>query len=211
LRRRWSGGVASGVRPLITVICVTITLITVTATRAVAQTERYDDAFRKYSKRYFGPLFDWRLFKAQAMAESNLQTTARSWAGARGIMQLMPTTFREIRSKNPEINGRWDRPEWNIAAGIAYSRQLWEAWTNDAVVEHLREFMLASYNAGRVTLLRAQQVARTQSLDPTLWPSIEAVAPSVPKWRYDETLSYLGRILANLSRMDARGNVVEQQ
>jgi membrane-bound lytic murein transglycosylase MltF len=175
-----------------------------------AQTERYDDAFRKYSKHYFGPAFDWRLFKAQAMAESNLQTTARSDAGARGIMQLMPTTFSEIRSKNPEITGRWDRPEWNIAAGIAYSRQLWNAWSNDAVIDHVREFMLASYNAGRVTLLRAQQVAKGRSLDPTRWPSIEAVAPSVPRWRYDETLSYLGRILTNLSAMDAHGRVVRQ-
>jgi len=85
--------------------------------------------------------------------------TARSGAGARGIMQLMP----------------------------------------------------ASYNAGRLTLLRAQQVAKTQSLDPTLWPSIEAVATAVPRWRYDETLSYLGRILANLSETDAYGKVVRQQ
>ena len=68
-------------------------------------------------------------------------------------------TFRDHR--------RRDRPEWNIAAGIAYSRQLWDAWTDDAVVEHLREFMLASYNAGRLTLLRAQQVAEWRSLDPT--------------------------------------------
>jgi membrane-bound lytic murein transglycosylase MltF len=180
------------------------------AAPVLAQTERYDDAFRKYSKHYFGPAFDWRLFKAQAMAESNLQTTARSNAGARGIMQLMPTTFSEIRSKNPEITGRWDRPEWNIAAGIAYSRQLWNAWTNDAVIDHVREFMLASYNAGRVTLLRAQQVAKGRALDPTRWPSIEAVAPSVPRWRYDETLSYLGRILTNLSAMDPRGKVVRQ-
>jgi membrane-bound lytic murein transglycosylase F len=179
-----------------------------TATPVVAQTARYDDTFRKYSKRYFGPLFDWRLFKAQAMAESNLQMTARSWAGARGIMQLMPTTFHEIRSKNPEISGRWDRPEWNIAAGIAYSRRLWDAWTNDSVVEHLREFMLASYNAGRLTMLRAQQVAKQRALDPTLWPSIEQVAPSVPRWRYDETLSYLTRITSNLSDMDTRGRIV---
>src|SRR5262245_18785881 len=185
-------------------------LLAVTAP-ASAQTERYDDTFRKYSKRYFGPISDWRRFKAQAMAESNLQTSARSWAGARGIMQLMPTTFHEIRSKNPEITGRWDRPEWNIAAGIAYSRQLWDAWTGDSVADHLREFMLASYNAGRVTLLRAQQVAKTRSLNPTLWPSIEQVAPSVPRWRYDETLSYLGRILANLSNMDAHGKVVRHQ
>jgi hypothetical protein len=33
---------------------------------------RYDDTFRKYSKRYFGPGYDWRAFKAQGMTESNL-------------------------------------------------------------------------------------------------------------------------------------------
>jgi soluble lytic murein transglycosylase-like protein len=50
--------------------------------------ERYDPTFRKYTKRYFGPAFDWRLFKAQAIAESNLNVGARSPVGARGIMQL---------------------------------------------------------------------------------------------------------------------------
>ena len=35
-------------------------------------TDEYDRHFRKYSKRYFGPLFDWHWFKAQAIAESNL-------------------------------------------------------------------------------------------------------------------------------------------
>jgi len=159
-----------------------------TAQAQTAVTSRYDDTFRKYTKRYFGPGFDWRLFKAQAMAESNLRTTAQSGAGARGIMQLMPTTFQEIRSRNPEITGRWDHPEWNIAAGIAYARQLWTMWTDDAVTDHVREFVLSSYNAGRVTLLRAQKIAQDRALDPRLWPSIQAVAPNVPRWRYDETL-----------------------
>lgn len=40
--------------------------------------DRYDDTFSKYSKRYFGPAFDWRIFKAQGMAESNLDPKARS-------------------------------------------------------------------------------------------------------------------------------------
>ena len=31
---------------------------------------RYDPTFRKYSRRYFGPAFDWRYFKAQGFAES---------------------------------------------------------------------------------------------------------------------------------------------
>ena len=188
-------------------------IVFATAVMAQAQTsptDRYDDTFRKYSKHYFGPAFDWRLFKAQAIAESNLQVTARSGSGARGIMQLMPTTFREIRSKNPEITGRWDHPEWNIAAGIAYSRQLWTLWTNDAVVDHVREFMLGSYNAGRLTLLRAQKVASDRSLDPRQWPSIERVAPTVPRWRHDETLNYLSRILTNLSGMDHRGRLAER-
>ena len=46
--------------------------------------ERYDDTFRKYGKRFFGVAFDWRLFKAQAITESNLDTAATSWVGARG-------------------------------------------------------------------------------------------------------------------------------
>src|SRR5919201_1404990 len=64
----------------------------VATTRAAARdVARYDGVFRKYTKRYFGAGFDWRYFKAQGMAESQLNPTARSWVGARGIMQLMPS------------------------------------------------------------------------------------------------------------------------
>jgi soluble lytic murein transglycosylase-like protein len=155
--------------------------------------DRYDDQFRKYSKRYFGVGFDWHLFKAQGMAESNLDSAAQSWVGARGIMQLMPNTFREISSKNPEMS-RIDDPEWNIAAGIYYDRTLWRLWAADSVEDHRREFMLASYNAGRGTILSAQQMARRDSLDHRSWPAIESVAPKVRRWRYAETLGYVRRI-----------------
>src|SRR5215207_959328 len=40
---------------------------------------RYDQTFRKYSKRYFGIGYDWRIFKAQALAESEMNPNARSW------------------------------------------------------------------------------------------------------------------------------------
>jgi membrane-bound lytic murein transglycosylase MltF len=156
-------------------------------------TDRYDDQFRKYSKRYFGVGFDWHLFKAQGMAESNLDTAAKSWVGARGIMQLMPNTFQEIVSKNPEMS-RIDDPEWNIAAGICYDRILWRQWAADSVEDHRREFMLASYNAGRGTILSAQEMARRDSLDHRSWPIIERVAPKVRRWRYAETLGYVRRI-----------------
>lgn len=172
------------------------------------QPERFDDSFRKYSKRYFGPDYDWRVFKAQGLAESNLDTAARSHVGARGVMQLMPSTFHEVASRNPDIQRRIDDPEWNIAAGISYDRRLWKQWEQDSVAAHRREFMLASYNAGRGTLLTAQGAARARQLDCRSWPSIEQVAPEIRRWRYRETLEYVRRIESNLTRLDDRGRLV---
>lgn len=167
---------------------------------AQAGTDQYDDTFRKYSKRYFGPGFDWRLFKAQAMAESNLDPGAKSWVGARGVMQLMPTTFREVQSKNPEFHSI-DDPVWNIAAGICYDRQLWNQWADHPEDGDRLRFVLGSYNAGRGTLLRARSVAERKRLDPSLWTNIRTIAHEVPKWRHRETLSYVDRIETNLQWM----------
>jgi soluble lytic murein transglycosylase-like protein len=171
-------------------------------------TDRYDDVFRKYSQRFFGPGFDWRIFKAQAMAESNIDMNAKSWVGARGIMQLMPSTFSEVRSRNPEIVSI-DKPEWNIAAGIYYDRQLWKMWTDQQGEQGCESFMFGSYNAGRGTLLRAQDVARLKVLDPAIWLNIRSVASEVPRWRHEETLVYVDRIQNNFGRMDDQGRVVK--
>jgi membrane-bound lytic murein transglycosylase MltF len=54
--------------------------------------------------------------------------------------------------------------------------------------------MLGSYNAGRSTILKAQSVARRDSLDYRSWLAIERVAPKVERWRYGETLGYVRRI-----------------
>lgn len=170
-------------------------------------TDRYDDTFRKYAQRFFGPGYDWRVFKAQAMAESNIDMNAKSWVGARGIMQLMPSTFREIQSKNPEM-ASINKPEWNIGAGVYYDRQLYLQWLDQQGESDSRPFMMASYNAGRGTLLRAQRIATSRVLDPALWLSITTVAPQVPRWRHEETLVYVERIKANLERMDPDGRVI---
>ena len=162
--------------------------------------ERYDELFKKYGKRFFGPGFDWRLFKAQAMAESNLSPSARSRCGARGVMQLMPTTFGEIRSKNPELKSI-DDPEFNIAAGICYDRELWQRWTEHPTDKDRLSFMLGSYNAGRGMLLRAQGTARERNLDHRMWSSITEVAAAVRGWRYQETLGYVDRIDALLGSL----------
>ena len=169
-------------------------------------TERYDQTFRKYSKRYFGVGFDWRVFKAQGMTESNLNPAATSWVGAKGIMQLMPSTFLEIQTRNPDWTSI-DDVEWNIAAGISYNRRLWRLWKDSVDTEDHRYFMFGSYNAGRIPILRAQGVARQKLLDPRYWASIEVVAPEVRGWRQSETISYVRRIRENLDGLDDKGRV----
>jgi soluble lytic murein transglycosylase-like protein len=154
--------------------------------------ERYDPVFRKYTKRYFGPAFDWKYFKAQGFAESGLKATAKSWVGARGVMQLMPSTYQQIASHRPEF-GTIDQPEWNIAAGIMHDHYLWDLWQKSVPDAERHHFMFASYNAGEGTINRALGIARTKTGIP-IWSSVEQVAPTVTRWRYLETLGYVRRI-----------------
>ncbi len=163
---------------------------------ARASQERYDDAFRKYTKRFFGPAFDWHYFKAQGMAESDLMPNAVSRVGARGVMQLMPSTFKLIKTARPEF-ASIDDPEWNIAAGIMHDRDLWMEWKDPRTDDERAAFMFGSYNAGEGPIMRARGMARAQQLDHREWRSIESVAPKVERWRYRETVDYVKKIKAN--------------
>lgn len=171
---------------------------------APARFSKYDDHFRKYTKRFFGVGFDWRFFKAQAIVESNLRPDAVSPVGARGLMQVMPATYADIRRRHKEF-GSIDNPEWSIAAGISYSRDLYTYWINEADESFQKHFMLGSYNAGRTTMIRAQKVALESKLDHRVWSSIEAIASTVPRWRYSETLPYVQAVFVNLETMDRQG------
>ena len=163
---------------------------------------RYDAFFRKYSKRYFGVGFDWQYFKAQGMAESELSATARSSVGARGVMQLMPSTFQEIQTKRPEFESI-DDAEWNIAAGIMHDRYLWKLWEPVGPDSDRTKFMFGSYNAGEGTIARATAAAHARQLDEMRWPNIELVVPQVPRWRYRETLGYVKKIDENYGTLRA--------
>ncbi|MEP6491510.1 MAG: transglycosylase SLT domain-containing protein [bacterium] len=158
--------------------------------------DRYDPTFRKYTKRFFGPAFDWKYFKAQGFAESGLKADATSWVGARGVMQLMPSTYREIASHRPEF-GTIDQPEWNIAAGIMHDRYLWTLYQKDVPDDERHRFMFASYNAGEGTINRAITMARSKNAGPVwapAWSSVAVIAPTMQRWRYSETLGYVRRI-----------------
>lgn len=150
----------------------------------------YDDLFRYYSNRYFGPFVDWRWFKAQAIVESRLITTARSLKGATGVMQLLPSTFEELRQQHGYKGDILD-PQVNIAAGMMYDRELFRKWNpifngNDRFL-----LMLASYNAG---FYRVYSSYRTV-------PGVrdwEELRTSLP----NETRNYLRRIRALMQPLE---------
>ncbi|MHC4222344.1 MAG: MltF family protein, partial [Planctomycetota bacterium] len=75
------------------------------------QISPFDKLVQKYADQYG---FDWRLITAQMFQESGFNPKAKSFSGARGLMQLMPRTARSLGIKN------LDEPVDSIQAGIKY-------------------------------------------------------------------------------------------
>jgi len=155
---------------------------------------QYDHYFSKYSKRNFGPNFDWRYFKAQAIAESRLKKDAQSQVGAVGIMQIMPRTYAEIVKRSRYIKGSDNNPHWNIAAGIYYNRSIWNIFKAKRPFQDRLDFMFGAYNAGKGNILKAQRHTMTTELNPNLWASIEKTLPRVTGKHSKETLDYVNKI-----------------
>jgi membrane-bound lytic murein transglycosylase F len=155
---------------------------------------QYDHYFSKYSKRNFGPNFDWRYFKAQAIAESRLKKDAQSQVGAAGIMQIMPRTYAEIVKRNRYIKGSDKNPRWNIAAGIYYNRSIWNIFKAERPFQDRLDFMFGAYNAGKGNILKAQRHTTATDLNPNLWSSIEKTLPRVTGKHSKETIGYVEKI-----------------
>ena len=176
-------------KAVFTLLFCTICLLSanpVWATEGKTWSTEYDEHFRKYAKRYFGPNVDWRWFKAQGIAESALQDTAQSAVGAKGVMQIMPRTFDEIREKNPQFVNI-DEPRWNIAAGIYYDRYLYRKITDIDSFESRLYLTFAGYNAGYGGVLRAIKRAR-QPREDAEWRQLKGHLPR-------ETQGYVSRII----------------
>jgi len=121
----------------------------------------FDDYFKKYSE-IVG--WDWRLIASLAFQESRFNNDAVSWAGAYGIMQLMPATG-DMFNVTPE-----SAPIENIVAGIRYldwiDRRLKEFIEDDK--ERIK-FILAAYNVGVGHVLDARRLAEKYGKNPNIW------------------------------------------
>lgn len=160
----------------------------------------YDQLFMTYSRDI---RWDWRLLAAQCYQESTFDPHAVSFAGAKGLMQIMPGTADHLgiaRSKLYE-------PEANIAAAVKYIAELERTFSD--IREHYERtnFVLASYNGGAHHIRDAMALARRDGKNPHRWADVSAYVLKLASPQYyndpivkygymrgSETVDYVSRI-----------------
>ena len=121
----------------------------------------FDELFKKYASEID---WDWRLLASLAYTESNFDTTAVSWAGAKGLMQLMPATARAMGI--PE--GKEQNPEESVKAAVKYINATSKSFSSVPSEERLN-FVLASYNSGIGHVLDAMALAEKYGKNKYVW------------------------------------------
>jgi membrane-bound lytic murein transglycosylase F len=128
---------------------------------------RYDDVIKKEAERIG---WDWRLLSSMIYQESRFNPSAISWAGAYGLMQLMPATAGRFGiNKNSS-------PEAQIRAGVSFIRWLDKRFEDLESPDERIKFVLAAYNVGKGHVDDARRLAEKFGDDPDVWDD------NVEKW-----------------------------
>lgn len=145
----------------------------------------YDHYFKMYA-----PMcrWDWRLMAAQCYQESTFDPKAYSWAGARGLMQIMPSTAASLGLPESEILN----PEANIAAAARYIARLNGLFNDVRSYEERVNFVLASYNGGHNHVRDAMSLARKYGRNPYRWSDVSefVLKLSQPAYYKDPVVKY---------------------
>lgn len=133
------------------------------------------------------PRTAWSLANGITRQESSFDRNAISYAGARGLMQLMPGTAREQAGKLGigYDSGRLHDPQYNVMLGSAYFQRMLNTWDGSVPLA------VASYNAGAGNVrkwINAYGDPRTGRVDMVGW--IEAIP-------FSETKGYVQRVIEN--------------
>ncbi len=145
----------------------------------------YDEIIKRESERIG---WDWRLMASMIYQESRFNPDAESWAGAYGLMQLMPGT-----AKNYGIT-RTSPPTAQIRAGASYIK-----WLEDRYIKVIEDpdervkFVLASYNIGYGHIQDARRLAERYEQDPNVWHgAVEEwlLRKADPKYYTDQVVKY---------------------
>ena len=135
------------------------------------------------------PVGGWQvdpaLVYAHALQESLFRTSVVSPAGARGLMQIMPSAAKDhagalgVAGSASDLN----RPEINLAFGQRHMQML----KNSGGTQGLLPKVMAAYNAGLTPITRWNGEINDQG-DPLLWME------SIPYW---ETRGYVNIVMRN--------------
>ena len=126
----------------------------------------YDSYFQRYAATI---RWDWRLMAAQCYQESTFDPQAHSWAGACGLMQIMPSTADHLGLPRSSI---YD-PEQNIAAAARYLGQLDRPFSDISERSERIKFVLAAYNGGHFHIRDAMALATKNGKNAHRWGDVE--------------------------------------
>lgn len=145
----------------------------------------YDGLFKKHAPT---ALWDWRLIAAQCYQESCFDPKAQSWAGACGLMQIMPSTAQHIGLPVSQIYN----PEKNIAAATRFIAELMNTFRDVPNMSERQLFVLAAYNAGPLHIRDAMALAGKNGHNPHRWSDVAhyVLALQSPVYYKDPVVKY---------------------
>lgn len=146
---------------------------------------KYDMLFMRYA-----PMarWDWRLLAAQCYQESCFDPKAYSWAGARGLMQIMPATAAQIGLPESKM---YD-PEENIYAAVRYIIKLTSHFQDIRDPRERQLFVLGSYNGGFFHIRDAMALAKKNGKNQYRWDDVAeyVLKLSTPQYYNDPVVKY---------------------
>jgi membrane-bound lytic murein transglycosylase F len=120
----------------------------------------YDDFIRQYSEKVG---WDWRLTASLIYQESRFKNNLTSWAGAWGLMQLMPATAKRFGVDTISS------PRDQIRAGTEFIDWLDKLFSDIKDENERTKFVLAAYNIGPGHIIDARNLARKLGANPDVW------------------------------------------
>jgi membrane-bound lytic murein transglycosylase F len=144
----------------------------------------YDDYIKTYSEEIG---WDWRLIASLVYQESRFKPNVRSWAGAFGLMQMMPSTASKF---GITPNSSYEQ---QIRAGINFLRWLEQKLDFIEDPDEKIKFTLAAYNVGLGHIIDARNLAVKNGANPDIWDdSVDKylLSKSDPKFYNDPVVKY---------------------
>jgi membrane-bound lytic murein transglycosylase F len=144
----------------------------------------YDEYIRQYSEKLG---WDWRLMASMIYQESRFKNNVTSWAGAKGLMQLMPSTAERFGIDTVSS------PREQIRAGSDFIVWLDRLFEDIKDKNERTKFVLASYNIGPGHIIDARNLAKKNGADPNVWDNNVArylLSKSDPKFYNDPVVKY---------------------